>query len=74
MKNKDTFCSYETAERFYQNSVVPKYGATRLPWGFGKWLWMDYNDDEIRNWEEMKRLGILTTDGCRRLAKAKGGE
>ena len=32
------FADYETAHAYYNGTIVPKYGATRLDWGFGRRL------------------------------------
>lgn len=73
MKVKELFASYELAIDNYENEVVPKYGATRLPWGFGKWLWLDVKNDEMEYWSDMERAGILTCAGRKMLSKARKG-
>ena len=73
MKVKELFASYEQAAYTYENDVVPKYGATRLPWGFGKWLWLDVKEGKMEYWSDMGRAGILTREGCEMLAKARKG-
>lgn len=73
MKVKELFDSYELAIYNYENEVVPKYGATRLPWGFGKWLWLDVKNDEMEYWSDMERTGILTQEGRKMLSKARKG-
>lgn len=73
MKVKELFVSYELAIDNYESVVVPKYGATRLPWGFGKWLWLDVKDDKMEYWTDMERAGILTSDGRKMLARARKG-
>ena len=70
MKNKDRFPSYESARSTYDNGVVPTYGTTRMDWGFGRWLWLDYNADGLDYWKSMDEIGILTQDGRKRLARA----
>lgn len=63
MKNKDRFDSYEKADAYYNNVCVPRFGATRLPWGFGRWLWLDHCDNIEFDWGEMRKAGILTAQG-----------
>ena len=79
--NANNFDSYQQAWEAYYNGVVPKYGATRMEWGFGRWLFIDHaatvETDDLRFWGLLEHLGILTADGRKRLArarKAKGGE
>lgn len=70
------FTSYEQARDVY-NSLCDKYGATRIDWGFGRWLWLGYNAaerGEIEYWRDLNAIGILTADGRRRLAKAEKQE
>lgn len=74
MKVKELFPSYELAIHNYESVVVPRYGATRLPWGFGKWLWLDVKNDEIEYWSDMEQAGILTNAGCKMLARARKGD
>ena len=75
MINANNFDSYEQARDVYLNVIVSKYGATRLDWGFGRWLFLSWDktltSDELEYWVTLDRLGILTNDGARRLAKAK---
>ena len=75
MKNKDLYTSYEQAYNVYYDGVVPKYGATRLEYGFGRWLWLECppaaTGDALEYWRSMKDAGILTNDGLKRLAKAE---
>lgn len=70
MQNKDKFFNYETARYTYDNCVVPKYGATRMEYGFGRWLWMEFKEDEIEYWKDMDEIGILTSAGRKMLLKA----
>lgn len=63
MKNKDRFDSFEKADAYYNNVCVPRFGATRLPWGFGKWLWLEHYDNLSLEWGEMYKAGILTAKG-----------
>lgn len=70
MKNKDKFSDYETARYVYDNCVVPKYGATRMEYGFGRWLWMEFKEDKIEYWKDMDEIGILTSAGRKMLLKA----
>ena len=70
------FASYEQARDVY-NSLCDKYGATRIDWGFGRWLWLGYNAaerGELEYWRDLNAIGILTADGRRRLAKAEKQE
>ena len=74
MKNKDLFATYDDAWHCYYDVVVPQYGATRLEYGFGRWLWLDAVepvDDAaiVREWHMMKDAGILTNDGLKKLAR-----
>ena len=67
------FPSYEQARDVYLG-LVEKYGATRLEWGFGRWLWLDYNAaewDELEYWRALNKIEILTADGRKRLAKSE---
>ena len=73
MKNMCRFESYEKAREAYDEGVVPTYGATRIDWGFGRWLWLDYNPDKTAYWRSMRAAGILTADGRKRLARAEEG-
>ena len=74
MKWHETFESYEAARDAYA-AVVEKRGATRLDWGFGKWLWLEDKGDDLENWRAMETAGILTQAGSKMLARAekKGG-
>ena len=74
MKNKDLFASYDDAWHCYYDIIVPQYGATRMEWGFGRWLWFDTVDvvddaSALRQWRMMKDAGILTNDGRKMLAR-----
>lgn len=70
VKNKDCFESYEAAREQYDKIVVPQFGATRMDWGFGRWLWLDVQgDDLLEFWRRMKDAGILTCAGCKMLAR-----
>lgn len=74
MKNKDLFESYEAALYCYENVIVTQFGATRLEYGFGRWLWLDAvepDDDSaiVREWTVMKDAGILTNAGLKKLAR-----
>ena len=73
--NANNFSSYEQAYDAYYNGVVPKYGATRMQWGFGKWLFIEHAatvaTDTIAFWELLDHMGILTADGRKQLARAK---
>lgn len=71
MKNKDLFDGYEAAIDRYTNHIVPKFGATRLDWGFGKWLWLEDRGGEMENWRAMKAAGILTNAGQKMLERAE---
>ena len=75
-KFKDLFETYEQAWGMYFNTLVPEYGCTRMEWGFGRWLWLDFIEREPRValWQRMEDLGILTADGRKRLARAKKAE
>jgi hypothetical protein len=83
MKIKDIFATYEEAYSAYYNgnfSIVEQYGTTKLPWGFGKWLWMDVLKpkgdavaDTLLYWQGLKKIGILTSDGEKRLRKFEKG-
>ena len=70
MKWHETFESYEAARDAYA-AVVEKRGATRLDWGFGKWLWLEVRGDAMEDWREMERAGILTNAGRTALARAE---
>ena len=84
-KNKDMFDSYDAARRFYDNVVVPQFGATFMEWGFSRWLWLEVTGtsswpsprDCMEAWRAMEKAGILTLEGSRSLARAekavKGG-
>lgn len=77
MKNKDRFEAYEDAWNAYYGDkagVVAEYGATRMEWGFGRWLWMENRASKIENWRAMNGIGILTSDGRKRLARAEKAE
>lgn len=63
MKNKDRFETYDDAQRWYDNICCGRFGATRLPWGFGRWLWLDRYDTVAQEWGAMDRAGILTAKG-----------
>lgn len=65
MKNKERFKSYEKAQWFYDYEVCAKFGTTRLPWGFGRWLWLEYTGNVAADWGEMDKAGILTAKGKR---------
>lgn len=65
MKNKDRFDSYEEAEAHYNDICVPRFGATRLPWGFGRWLWLDCFNNIALEWGAMDKAGILTAKGSK---------
>ena len=71
MRNKDVYDSYEEARRMYDANIVPQFGATRLDWGFGRWLWLDYIEDRLEAWRAMDKAKILTADGRKRLARAE---
>ena len=77
MKNKDLYDSYELARAVYDDGVVPRYGATRMEFGFGRWLWLDCpptaTGDALAYWHAMRDAGILTNDGLKRLARAEKG-
>ena len=68
------FGSYEQAREAY-NALCDKFGATRIDWGFGRWLWLEYIlpdfCDELTYWRELDNIGILTSDGRKRLARAE---
>lgn len=66
------FATYEQARDAYVNAVVPLYGATRLDWGFGRWLYLDFNvvdGNKLSYWLELDKIGILTTDGRKRFRR-----
>lgn len=72
--NKDLFKTYKDAWNCYYNVIVPQFGATRLEYGFARWLWLDAVepvDDSaiVREWTAMKDAGILTNDGLKKLAR-----
>lgn len=67
MKNKERFATYEQARGCF-DAVAPIYGITRMDWGFGRWLWLDYNEDRNAYWKSMEEAGILTADGRKKLA------
>ena len=73
--NANNFNSYDQAYDTYYNGVVPKYGATRMEWGFGKWLFIEHaatvETDTLAFWGLLDHMGILTADGRKRLARAK---
>lgn len=70
MKNKELFETYEAARDHYDNIVVPQFGATRIDWGFGRWLWLDaQGDDALAYWRKLRDAGILTADGTKKLAR-----
>lgn len=76
-KNKDLFDSYDDARRHFDEVVVPQFGATRMDWGFGRWLWLEVTEDCMEAWRAMEEASILTQEGRRHLARAekavKGG-
>lgn len=68
------FDSYEQAWSAYYENVVPNFGATRMEWGFGKWLYLDgaaADGDKLAFWGLLDHIGILTLDGRKRLASAR---
>lgn len=73
--NANNFDSYEKAWDAYYNGVVPKYGATRMEWGFGRWLLIEHaattGVDTLAFWGLLEHMGILTADGRKRLARAR---
>lgn len=73
--NANNYATYVEAWDAYYDGVVPKYGATRMDWGFGRWLFLDHDltqgIDDIAFWELLDRIGILTADGRKRLSRAK---
>ncbi len=69
MKNKERFPTYDAARFTYDERIVPEFGATKLEFGFGRWLWIDYTTDNLEYWMRMARAGILTQDGRRRLER-----
>lgn len=76
MKNKECFPTYESARFAYDNSIVPNFGATRLEFGFGRWLWLDVvgkdvPDPGLATWRDMDKAGILTQAGRKMLARAE---
>lgn len=78
MKNKDCFPTYESARATYDNIIAPNFGATRMEYGFGRWLWLDIVDREgvdrargLATWREMDKAGILTQAGRKMLARAE---
>ena len=72
--NANNFASYEQAWDAYYNGVVPTYGATRLEWGFGKWLYIAHSatvdTDFLAFWRLLDHKGLLTADGRKRLKRA----
>ena len=60
---------YESAYTTYYDMIVPTYGATRMEWGFGKWLWMDVKEDKLALWRALRDAGILTNEGLKKLAR-----
>lgn len=71
MQNKNLYESYEAARRAYDFTVVPRYGTTKMDWGFGRWLWLEYKGDTLDYWRSLNSAGILTQDGVRRLRNAE---
>jgi hypothetical protein len=69
MKNKDCFETYEAAREQYETIIVPQFGATRMDWGFGRWLWLDVIDDPLKAWLAMDEARILTNAGKKLLAR-----
>ena len=73
--NANNYATYDKAWDVYYNGVVPKYGATRMEWGFGRWLYIPHQqttgDDTLAYWELLDSIGILTADGRKRLARAQ---
>ena len=72
--NANNFGSYDQARDAYYNGAVPKFGATRLEWGFGRWLYLPAamkDADDLSLWETLDELRSLTNDGHKRLARAK---
>ena len=69
-KNKDRFDNYDIAYATYHGEIVPKFGATRMEWGFGRWLWMEHIEGELPYWMAMDALGILTGAGHKMLTRA----
>ena len=71
MKNKECFETYNGAWDMYYNTIVPQFGATRMEWGFGKWLWLECVPDRMAAWRLMDEARILTADGRKRLVRAE---
>ena len=73
--NANNYATYDKAWDVYYNGVVPKYGATRMEWGFCRWLYIPHQqttgDDTLAYWELLDSIGILTADGRKRLARAQ---
>lgn len=73
--NANNYATYDKAWDVYYNGVVPKYGATRMEWGFGRWLYIPHQqttgDDTLAYWELLDSIGILTADGRKRLSRAQ---
>ena len=72
--NANNYDTYGGAWNAYYNEVVPKYGATRMEWGFGKWLYIEHaatvDTETLAFWNLLDHLGILTADGRKRLKRA----
>ena len=72
--NANSYETYEDAHEVYCNAVVPTYGATRMDWGFGRWLWLDCTvkgSGRLETWRLLRAAGILTADGRKRLERAE---
>lgn len=71
MKNKDLFETYEAAREQYDKIIVPQFGATRMDWGFGRWLWLKPYDDLLEYWRHMFDAGILTNAGIKMMHRVE---
>ena len=72
MTNKDLFETYEAAREQYDKIIVPQFGATRMEWGFGRWLWLKpMGDDLLEYWHRMDDARILTNAGIKMLHRVE---
>ncbi len=73
MKNWQRFKRWQEAHKYYLDHLTPT--CTRMEWGVGSWLYMDYIEGESRL-DLLRRLdqahdggSILTAVGHKELAK-----
>lgn len=71
MKYKDLFPTYAEARAAFDISFAPRFGITKMDWGFGRWLWLEQFPDPLTNWLRFDAAGILTADGRKRLKRAE---